>query len=70
MSTREAVGFAEEELTELEMILADEDAEAALDFLKRAVWKKVEAARRGRLKCHLNAGTNDAVEEFKIDNRD
>ena len=69
MSTREAVGFSEEELGELEIILVDEDADAALEFLKRAVWTKIKAARRGRLKCHMDAGTTDAVEEYKAEKR-
>jgi len=64
MSSKEAIAFDEDELLELEMILIDEDAEAALDFLKRGVWKKIELARRGRLKSHLDAGQDDVVKEY------
>ncbi len=64
MQTREAVALDAQELLELEMILIDKDAEAALDFLKRVVWKKVERARQGRLKCHLDVGTGDPVQEY------
>ena len=65
MSTREAVGFDPEELLELEMILVDEDAEAALAFLKRAVWIKIQRARQGRLKSHLDQRETSPVEEFE-----
>jgi len=65
MSTREAVGFDPEELLELEMILVDEDAVAALAFLKRAVWNKIQRARQGRLKCHLDNRETNPVEEFQ-----
>jgi len=70
MGTKEAVGFEEEELLELEMILVDEDRDAALDFLKRAVWKKVEQARRGRLKGHLDSGATDPVRAFQKEQRE
>lgn len=65
MSTKEAVGFEQEELLELEMILVDEDAQAALEFLKRAVWNKIQRARRGRLKCHLDYSAEDTVNEYQ-----
>jgi len=65
MSTKEAVGFEQEELLELEMILVDEDAQAALEFLKRAVWAKIQRARHGRLKCHLDYTTEDTVEKYQ-----
>ena len=64
MSTKEAVGFEQEELLELEMILVDEDAQAALEFLKRAVWAKIQRARHGRLRCHLDYSAEDTVEEY------
>jgi hypothetical protein len=65
MGKKEAVSFDEEELLELEIILVDEDSGAALEFLKRAIWKKLEKARQGRLKCHLNAGTPDPLHIFQ-----
>jgi len=65
MSTKEAVGFDEGELLELEMILVDGDAPAALEFLKRAVWNKIQRARHGRLKCHLDYSAEDPVKEYQ-----
>jgi hypothetical protein len=69
MATREAVAFDADELLELEMILVDEDTGAALEFLKRAVWQKIQRARRGRLKCHLDYGATDTVEEYHQDTK-
>jgi hypothetical protein len=68
-NTREAVAFDAGELLELEMILVDEDQQAALEFLKRAVWRKIQKARHGRLKCHLDYNTEDTAEAFYQDNR-
>lgn len=65
MNPKEAIAFDANELLEMEMILVDEDAKAALEFLKRAVWKKIQLARKGRLKCHLDYGTTDTVADFK-----
>ena len=65
MNTKEAIGFNQEELLELEMILVDEDAPAALEFLKRAVWNKIQRARHGRLKCHLDYSSADTVQEYQ-----
>jgi len=67
MATREAVAFDADELLELEMILVDDDAEAAFEFLKRAVWQKIQRARRGRLKCHLDYSNEDTVETYHQD---
>ncbi len=64
MRTSEAIAFTEDELLELEMIVADEDPPAALVFLKRSVWKKIQKARGGRLKCHLNSGGIELVREY------
>jgi hypothetical protein len=69
MATREAVAFDADELLELEMILVDEDAGAAFEFLKRAVWQKIQRARRGRLKCHLDYSAEDTVEGFHQENK-
>jgi len=68
MATREAVAFDADELLELEMILVDEDHQAAFEFLKRAVWQKIQRARRGRLKCHLDYNKEDTAESFYQDN--
>ena len=67
MSPKEAIAFDSDELLELEMILVDEDAEAALQFLKRAVWKKLQLAQQGRLKCHLDYGATDTVADYQQD---
>ena len=69
MTTREAVAFDADELLELEMILVDQDAGAALEFLKQAVWQKIQRARRGRLKCHLDYSTEDTVDKYHQDNQ-
>jgi hypothetical protein len=69
MATREAVAFDADELLELEMILVDEDPQAALAFLKRAVWQKIQRARRGRLKCHLDYSDEDTVAGYHQDNK-
>ena len=68
MTTREAVAFDAGELLELEMILVDEDQGAALEFLKRSVWQKIQKARHGRLKCHLDYNKEDTAEAFYQDN--
>ena len=65
MNPKEAIAFDANELLEMEMILVDEDAQAALEFLKRAVWKKIQLARQGRLKCHLDYGTMDTAADFE-----
>ena len=49
MAGREVVVPDEKDLAELERILLDRDADAALEFLKRAIWERVRQARRGRL---------------------
>jgi len=65
MGTKEAIGFDEEELLELEMIIVDEDSVEVLEFLHRVVWKKIELARRGRLKSHLDSGSAEPVRTFE-----
>ena len=69
MTTREAIAFDADELLELEMILVDEDAGAAFEFLKRAVWQKIQRARHGRLKCHLDYSSEDTVAGYHQDNQ-
>ena len=65
MNPKEAIAFDSDELLELEMILVDEDTEAALEFLRRAVWKKIQLTRQGRLKCRLDYGATDTVADFE-----
>ncbi len=49
MGDRIAVAFDEEDLAELERIVLDRDAVAALEYLRRVVWERARLARRGRL---------------------
>jgi len=49
MAGRSVIALTEEDLAELEQIVLDRDTEAALEYLKRVVWERVERARRGRL---------------------
>ena len=64
MGTKEAISFNEQELNELEMIIVDEDSVEALEFLHRVVWKRIQQARRGRLKSHLDSTGVDTVKVF------
>lgn len=64
-SRRTAVALDEEELIELQRIIIDHDEEGALKFLKRAVYNKVAKSQSGRLKCHLDTGSESPVERFK-----
>ena len=70
MGTKEAVGFNEEDLLELEMIIVDEDSVEALEFLHRVVWRKIELARRGRLKNQLDIGSADPVHTFEKEQKE
>ena len=49
MADRSVIALTEGDLAELEQIILDRDAEAALEYLKRVVWERVERSRRGRL---------------------
>jgi hypothetical protein len=46
MADSQSVTLSAEEILELERILLDEDAPAALAFLRQAIWHKVKAGRR------------------------
>jgi len=59
-----AIALEEEELIELEQIVADEDENEALRFLKRYVYSKVARSQGARLQSHLYSG-GDPVEKFK-----
>ncbi len=49
MGDRIAVAFDEEDLAELERIVLDRDAEAALEYLRRIVWPRVRQVQRGQV---------------------
>ena len=51
-----SVVLDEQQQAELQMILADQDAEAALRFLKEVVWSQVQAVHRKELRSHLEKG--------------
>ena len=51
-----SIVLTDEEQAELQMILTDRDAQAALHFVKEVVWAQVQAARRKGLRSHLEAG--------------
>ncbi|MFH0914728.1 MAG: hypothetical protein V1849_05535 [Chloroflexota bacterium] len=61
---RSAISLDEEEVLELERIVTDSDAEQALSFLKKSVYQKIAHAQQGRLKSHLDTGS-DPVERFQ-----
>jgi hypothetical protein len=51
-----AIALDERHQQEIQMILTDGDAAAALRFLKEGVWSQVQAVRRKGLHSHLDAG--------------
>jgi hypothetical protein len=51
-----SVVLDERQQTELQMILADKDPEAALLFLKEVIWEQVQASNRKALRGHLEKG--------------
>lgn len=59
-----AVSFEEIDLIMLERIITDSDEKEALDFLKKNVYDRISHAQHGKLKSHLDTGT-DLVKEFK-----
>ena len=62
-----AVALDEKELLGLERIITDCDAEEALRFLKRSVYRKIVRSQRGKLKSHLDTGGNP-IEKFRRGN--
>jgi hypothetical protein len=46
----------EQQQAELHMILADEDAQEALRFLREVVWGQVQSVRRKELRGHMEQG--------------
>jgi hypothetical protein len=59
-----AVSFEEIDLVMLERIITDSDEKEALHFLKKNVYNRISQAQQGKLKSHLDTGT-DPVKEFK-----
>jgi hypothetical protein len=51
-----AVTLDDQELTQLQMILADQDGAEALRFLREVVWERIQAIRRKELRSHLEQG--------------
>jgi len=51
-----SVVLDEQQQDELKMILADMDADAALQFLKEVIWSQIQAVHRKELRSHLDKG--------------
>jgi len=51
-----SVVLDEQQQNELQMILADKDAEAAMLFLKEVIWTQIQAVHRKELRSHLEKG--------------
>ena len=64
-SRKTAVALDEEELVELQQIIIDSDEKEALRFLKKVIYNKIAKSQGGRLKCHLDTGSESPVEKFK-----
>ena len=60
-----AIALEEEDLIELEQIMADTDEKEALSFLRKSVYNKVARSQGAKLKSHLDTGGNP-VEKFKM----
>ena len=56
MGERLVVTLDEDDLAELEQVILDRDAGAALEYLKRVVWDRLQRARRGRLDPRKSMG--------------
>jgi len=61
---KSAVSLDENELLELERIITDGEAEAALRFLNKVVYQKIARAQRAKLSSHLDGG-GDPVQRFR-----
>lgn len=57
------VSLGEADIVELERIIIDSNQAEALTFLKKAIYAKILHSQQGRLKSHLDTGTNP-VEGF------
>ena len=51
---RTAITLEEEEMLELEQIVTDRDDEAALKFVRKAVYNKIARSQRGKLQPDLS----------------
>ena len=51
---RTAITLEEEEMLELEQIVTDRDDEAALKFVRKAVYNKIARSQRGKLRPDLS----------------
>ena len=58
------IALEEQELIELEQIVADGDERGALAFLRKSVYNKVARSQGAKLKSHLDT-SGDPVEKFK-----
>lgn len=54
--TKMVVSLEAADLMELEGIITDGDEQAALKYLKKAVYDRVVLEQQGRLKSHLDGG--------------
>jgi len=61
---KSAVAFDEQEMMRLEGIILDNDAIAALVFLRNSVYNKIINSQRGKLHSHLDT-TSDTTPNFK-----
>ena len=57
---REAVALEPHEIVELEQIVTDKDRDAAYEFLKERIYKKIRSAQRNRLHSHLDGASDPA----------
>ena len=57
---REALALEPQELVELEQIITDQDRDAAYEFLKECVYKRIRSAQRNRLHSHLDGASDPA----------
>ena len=65
---RTAISLDENELLDLERIITDSDEKGAFRFIKKSVYDKTNRSQKGKLKSHLDTGTNP-VEGFIKGNR-
>ena len=61
--TRKSLTLEPEEVMELERIITDEDREAAFQFIRKVIYRRLVGSQENRLKCHLD-GEADPAESF------
>ncbi|MHB1133014.1 MAG: hypothetical protein ACYC4L_11570 [Chloroflexota bacterium] len=59
MGAGQSISLAPEEVLELQQILVDDDADAALTFLRQVVWRKVKAGQRHLINPKQGTGALD-----------